>query len=74
MGEQGKRLYEAASALQMEGIVAKRADSAYKAGRSPDWVKIRTAHGRHVQEKRDAVRPSTTDLPGVTVMLVLPAK
>jgi ATP-dependent DNA ligase len=36
MGEQGVRLYEAAGALQLEGIVAKRADSRYAAGRSKD--------------------------------------
>lgn len=52
VGEQGTRLYEAASALQLEGIVAKRADAPYKAGRSKDWLKIRTPYGRHVQEER----------------------
>jgi bifunctional non-homologous end joining protein LigD len=52
VGEQGVRLYEAAAALGLEGIVAKRADAPYKAGRSSDWLKIRTPHGRHVQEKR----------------------
>ena len=49
VGEQGTRLYEAAEALQLERIVAKRADSLYKAGRSRDWIKIRTLRGRHVQ-------------------------
>jgi bifunctional non-homologous end joining protein LigD len=52
VGEQGQRLYEAACALQLEGIVAKRADSLYKAGRSRDWLKIRTPHGRDVQAER----------------------
>jgi bifunctional non-homologous end joining protein LigD len=52
VGEQGVRLYDAASALQLEGIVAKRADSPYTAGRSKEWIKIRTPHGRSTQEER----------------------
>jgi len=52
VGEQGQRLYEAASGLDLEGIIAKRADAPYRAGRSKDWVKIRTPHGRHAQDER----------------------
>jgi ATP-dependent DNA ligase len=40
------------AALQLEGIVAKREDSPYRAGRSRNWIKIRTPHGQHVQEQR----------------------
>ena len=50
VGEQGTRLYEAAAALQLERMVAKRADAPHKTRRSSDWLKIRTPHGRHVQE------------------------
>jgi bifunctional non-homologous end joining protein LigD len=50
--EHGKRLYDAACQLELEGIVAKRASAPYKAGRSSDWLKIRTVHGRHVQDLR----------------------
>ena len=49
VGEVGKRLYDAACGLGLEGIMAKRADAPYRAGRSGDWIKIRTPHGRHVQ-------------------------
>ena len=52
VGEQGQRLYEAARALNLEGIIAKRQDAPYRAGRTKDWIKIRTPHGRHVQDKR----------------------
>lgn len=53
VGEVGTRLYNAACDLGLEGVVAKRGASAYKAaGRSRDWLKIRTPHGRQVQEKR----------------------
>jgi bifunctional non-homologous end joining protein LigD len=52
VGEQGIPLYDAAASLQLEGIVAKRADAPYKPGRSSDWLKIRTPAGRHAQERR----------------------
>ena len=38
---QGIALYSSAKELGLEGIVGKRADSKYRAGRSRDWVKIR---------------------------------
>jgi bifunctional non-homologous end joining protein LigD len=40
--EEGELLYEEAERLGLEGIVAKKADSPYKGGRSPAWVKIRS--------------------------------
>lgn len=46
------RLYEAACALGIEGIVAKRADAPYRRGRSPDWVKILTPTGRDLHAER----------------------
>jgi bifunctional non-homologous end joining protein LigD len=52
--EEGATLFAVADKLELEGIVAKRADSAYQRGRSGDWVKIKTAHGRHVDEERQS--------------------
>jgi ATP-dependent DNA ligase len=52
VGEQGERLFAAASVLEVEGIVAKRGDSPYRRRRSSDWLKIRTATGKRVQEER----------------------
>jgi bifunctional non-homologous end joining protein LigD len=40
--EDGELLYQQVLKLGLEGIVAKRADSPYRAGRSPAWLKIRT--------------------------------
>jgi bifunctional non-homologous end joining protein LigD len=40
--QDGEVLYRQVQQLGLEGIVAKRADSAYKPGRSPLWLKIRT--------------------------------
>jgi len=41
----GSGLHEAAAGLGLQAVVAKRADSRYRAGRSRDWVKIRTPRG-----------------------------
>src|SRR6185312_10844901 len=40
--QDGEVLYEQTQKLGLEGIVAKRADAPYRAGRSPVWLKIRT--------------------------------
>jgi len=42
IGENGERRYAKAVELELEGIVAERADSHYTAGRSHDWIKIKT--------------------------------
>jgi bifunctional non-homologous end joining protein LigD len=40
--ERGEAVYEQVTALDLEGIVGKKADSPYRAGqRSKDWVKVR---------------------------------
>ncbi|HEX6104443.1 MAG TPA: DNA ligase D, partial [Gemmatimonadales bacterium] len=39
--EDGEALYREAERLGLEGIVAKKASSPYRAGRSPTWVKVR---------------------------------
>jgi bifunctional non-homologous end joining protein LigD len=38
---EGGAVFEAASRAGLEGVVAKRTDSAYVAGRSKDWVKLK---------------------------------
>ncbi|MGQ0561285.1 MAG: DNA ligase D [Gemmatimonadota bacterium] len=40
--ERGEEFFRAAEALDVEGMVAKKADSRYRAGRSADWIKVRT--------------------------------
>jgi hypothetical protein len=39
--------------LGLEGIVSKRKDSAYRSGRSPDWLKIRTRMRQPSRPKRN---------------------
>jgi bifunctional non-homologous end joining protein LigD len=41
IAEQGEAMFEQVQQMRLEGIVAKKADSPYRAGRSADWVKIR---------------------------------
>ena len=52
IGENGERLFAEADRLGLEGIIAKKADSRYPRGRTAHWVKIKTVHGRHVDEER----------------------
>jgi len=40
--EQGVALFGAVRARGLEGVVGKRADAPYRAGRSPAWVKVRS--------------------------------
>ncbi len=39
--DRGAELYQRVVAMGLEGVVAKRADSPYRAGRSSDWLKVR---------------------------------
>ncbi|HWB81066.1 MAG TPA: DNA ligase D [Nannocystaceae bacterium] len=41
---EGAALFEQVRALGLEGVVGKRITSTYVAGRSPEWLKIRTEH------------------------------
>jgi ATP-dependent DNA ligase len=40
-GEIGPDLFAAACNMGLEGLVSKRADRPYRAGRSKDWIKIK---------------------------------
>ena len=40
-GEIGPDLFRAACNMGLEGMVSKRADRPYRAGRSKDWVKVK---------------------------------
>ncbi|MEQ8860337.1 MAG: DNA ligase D [Pseudomonadales bacterium] len=41
VARQGRAVFESAQRLGLEGVVGKRADSVYRAGRSNDWIKVR---------------------------------
>ncbi len=40
--EQGEAFYAEVSRLDLEGLIAKKADTPYRPGRSPHWLKLRT--------------------------------
>jgi bifunctional non-homologous end joining protein LigD len=40
-GQIGPDLFRHACLMGLEGLVSKRRDSAYRAGRSPHWVKVK---------------------------------
>jgi hypothetical protein len=40
-----------AFALRLEGIVSKRKDSAYRSGRSPDWLKMKNSDAPAVKRE-----------------------
>jgi bifunctional non-homologous end joining protein LigD len=40
-GEIGPDLYRHACLMGLEGLVSKRRDSTYRAGRSPNWIKVK---------------------------------
>ena len=68
--EHGKELFELAKESGLEGIVAKRADSAYVSDRSTNWVKLK------VTQTLDAVvggwtAPRTTAIPLGSLLLGL---
>lgn len=50
--ERGLDLFAALEAQQLEGMVAKRADSLYVPGRSKDWLKVKTRSGMDQMRKR----------------------
>jgi bifunctional non-homologous end joining protein LigD len=52
VGESGEKLFQAADQLGLEGVIGKKAHSPYRAGRTANWVKVKTAHGRHIDEER----------------------
>ena len=52
IGENGEKLFQAADQLGLEGVIGKKANSLYQRGRTPNWVKVKTAHGRHIDEER----------------------
>lgn len=52
IGENGEKLLQAADQLGLEGVIGKKADSPYPRGRTPLWIKVKTAHGRHIDADR----------------------
>jgi bifunctional non-homologous end joining protein LigD len=48
-GEIGPDLFRAACNMGLEGLVSKRRDRPYRAGRSPDWIKVKNRKHRAME-------------------------
>lgn len=55
-GEIGPDLFRAACDMGLEGLVSKRLDRPYRAGRSPDWIKVKNRRHPAMSRVIDAFR------------------
>ena len=53
-GEIGPDLFRAACNMGLEGLVSKRRDRPYRAGRCPDWVKVKNRSHPALNRVKDA--------------------
>jgi bifunctional non-homologous end joining protein LigD len=53
-GEIGLDLFRAACNMGLEGLVSKRVDRPYRAGRCPDWVKVKNRKHPATERVKDA--------------------
>jgi ATP-dependent DNA ligase len=49
----GPTVFAHACKMGLEGIVSKRKDSAYRSGRSPDWLKMKNAEAPAVKREEE---------------------
>jgi ATP-dependent DNA ligase len=49
----GETVFRHAYKMGLEGIVSKRKDSAYRSGRSPDWLKMKNANAPAVTREEE---------------------
>ena len=55
-GEIGPDLFRAACKFGLEGIVSKRRDRPYRAGRSPDWIKVKNRSHPAIDRVKESFR------------------
>jgi bifunctional non-homologous end joining protein LigD len=53
-GEIGPDLFRAACKMGLEGLVSKRRDRPYRAGRSPDWIKVKNRSHPAIDRVKEA--------------------
>jgi bifunctional non-homologous end joining protein LigD len=53
-GEIGPDLFQSACKFGLEGLVSKRGDRPYRAGRSPDWVKVKNRKHPAMERVKEA--------------------
>ena len=57
-GEIGPDLFRKACEFGLEGLVSKRRDSAYRAGRSPNWIKVKNRTHSALHRNQTHIRMS----------------
>ena len=55
-GEIGPDLFRHACLMGLEGMVSKRRDRGYRAGRSPNWIKVKNPEHPAMQRVTDAFK------------------
>jgi bifunctional non-homologous end joining protein LigD len=60
-GEIGPDLYRHACLMGLEGLVSKRRDSTYRAGRSPNWIKVKNRKHPAMYRVMEALRSRAND-------------
>ncbi len=53
-GEIGPDLFRHACLMGLEGMVSKRRDRPYRAGRSPDWIKVKNRKPPSIERVKEA--------------------
>jgi bifunctional non-homologous end joining protein LigD len=53
MENDGATVFAHACKMELEGIVSKRKDSAYRSGRSPDWLKMKNVDAPAVKREEE---------------------
>ena len=53
-GEIGPDLFRAACGMGLEGLMSKRRDRPYRAGRSKDWIKVKNRKHPAMERVKDA--------------------
>jgi bifunctional non-homologous end joining protein LigD len=57
-GEIGRDLFRQACKFGLEGLVSKRRESVYRAGRSPDWIKVKNRKHPSLERVKEALARS----------------
>jgi bifunctional non-homologous end joining protein LigD len=55
-GEIGPDLFHKACEFGLEGLVSKRRDSTYRAGRSPNWIKVKNRKHPAMERVKEAFK------------------
>jgi ATP-dependent DNA ligase len=67
----GETVFRHAYKMGLEGIVSKRKDSAYRSGRSPDWLKMKNANAPAVtREEEEEWGQQETEMKGKNRIMI----